>query len=86
VAEEDKMNNSMTPELVRAYQEELLREAAQGRVDIATKVPTPGLWAHVLVRAGTVLISIGSMLVERYRPVLVGGSCVCPDATRKALG
>lgn len=80
------MYNAFTPGLVRAYQEELLREADQTREDKSANVPELGPWARILARAGKVLIFIGSMLVERYGPVLVGGSGACPDATGKALG
>jgi len=80
------MYNSNTPRLARAYQEELLREAEQSRAEKSAKTPQSGLWTHVLIRVGEVLISIGSTLVERSGPMLAGGSGVCPDATRKALG
>ncbi len=80
------MYNSFTSELARAYQAELLREAEQRRRGKLAKGPELRLRERILVRAGRVLISIGSKLVERYGPVLVGGCGAYPDATGKALG
>lgn len=80
------MYNSFTPGLARAYQAELLREAEQRRRGKLSKRPELRLRERLLVRAGRALISIGSKLVERYGPVLVGGPGACPDATGKALG
>jgi hypothetical protein len=80
------MNFSMIPGLARAYQEELLREAELHRLGNAAGMPKPRLRARLLARVGRTLISIGSRMVERSRPVLAGSSCICHDVTRQVPG
>lgn len=86
VGEEDAMFNAGIPGLARAYQEQLRREADLRRLGDPVKRPELHRRARLLARAGRVLISIGSRLVDRYGPVLAGSPYPRHDVPGQVLG
>ena len=78
------MFNSVTPRLVKSYQEMLLKDAQGPRwVRVAT-AKSPRRWERILVRVGEFMILVGSSLLERYKPALPCGPEVRPTASGKA--